>query len=53
MCNFVVRNILEVKIVGNFEEEVSTLQYIVYRKEREREAERLSERERETERERE
>ena len=37
MCNFVVRNILEVKNVGTCEEEVSILQYIVYRRERERE----------------
>ena len=42
LCNFVVRNILEVKNTGNCEEEVSILQYTVYRKERERERERES-----------
>ena len=52
MCNFVVWNILEVKNIGNCEEEVS-VQYIVYRKEEERERERERERGREKEREKE
>ena len=37
MSDFVVWNILEVKNVGNCKKEVSILQYIVYRRERQRE----------------